>query len=182
MWRIKTLTDEFGVYGFGWYYEVTKQWFEAGANEEKACFTNINLYVKIGDEWSKPIFGNGGSMFISNESRGLYTDDEAIKKSLTDAIGVAAKHLGLAGDVYFEKDSSKYDAKSVDQSQPAKTFTPNKPSDGGDFVSKAVGEMMKCKSMDEVTACWNKFPTLNKTQSFIDACKEVQVIIKTPAA
>ena len=28
MWRIKALTETFGTCGFGWKYEITKQWLE----------------------------------------------------------------------------------------------------------------------------------------------------------
>jgi hypothetical protein len=32
MWRIKMLTETFGAVGFGWYYDITRQWTETGAN------------------------------------------------------------------------------------------------------------------------------------------------------
>jgi len=35
--------------------------------------------------------------------------DECFKMALTDALSVACKSLGVAADVYFEKDRSKYD-------------------------------------------------------------------------
>lgn len=108
MWRIKMLTDTFGAAGFGWYYDITRQWTETGANGEIAAFVNINLYVKIGGDWSKPIQGNGGSMLVTQERNGLYTDDEAFKKALTDAISVSCKALGFAADVYWNQDSTKY--------------------------------------------------------------------------
>ena len=34
MWRIKTLTEQFGPCGFGWKYVITKQWLENGTNGE----------------------------------------------------------------------------------------------------------------------------------------------------
>lgn len=109
MWRIKALTEQFGMCGIGWYPEVLRQWTETGANGEVAAFCNINLYVKVGDEWSKPIFGTGGSALIAKESKGLNTSDECYKMALTDAISVACKHLGFGADIYWEKDRSKYD-------------------------------------------------------------------------
>lgn len=108
MWRIKALTEQFGPVGFGWKYEIVKEWQEPGANGEVAAFVDINLYVKWNGEWSEPIPGNGGSMFISKEKNGLYTDDEAYKKALTDAISVSCKALGFAADVYWEADITKY--------------------------------------------------------------------------
>lgn len=109
MWRIKTLTELFGPCGHGWYYNITNKWIEEGASGEKVAFVDIELFVKYGEEWSKPILGTGGSSFIAKEKNGLYTSDECFKMALTDALGVAMKSLGVGADVYFERDRSKYD-------------------------------------------------------------------------
>ncbi len=108
MWRIKKLTEQFGPCGVGWYTIDRKKWTEQGANGEIAAFVDIDLFVKIDGEWSKAIPGTGGSMFVSEEKNGLYTDDEAFKKAYTDAISVACKALGIGADVYWSKDSTKY--------------------------------------------------------------------------
>ena len=108
MWRIKILTEVFGPAGKGWYYEITDKQIIQGAKEKQVTFVDINLYVKYGDEWSKPIPGTGGSSFISSERNGLYTSDECFKMALTDALSVACKALGVGADVYFEKDRTKY--------------------------------------------------------------------------
>lgn len=112
MWRIKTLTEIFGPAGVGWYYTIEKQWLEPHANGEVAAFCNIALYYKTGDEWSKPVYGMGGSMFASNERNGVYVSDECFKMALTDAISVACKALGFAANVYWEADRTKYTPKT----------------------------------------------------------------------
>ena len=113
MWRIKTLTDQFGPCGIGWYYEVTKQWLEPSGNEV-AAFVNINLYIKVAGEWSKPIPGVGGAMFVENQKSGAYVSDECYKMATTDAISVACKQLGIGADVYWDADKTKY----TDPAQP----------------------------------------------------------------
>jgi hypothetical protein len=108
MWRIKRLTEMFGACGVGWYYTVEKQWTEV-CNDEVCAFVNINLYIKVAGEWSKPIFGTGGSKLIEKESKGLYVSDECFKMATTDAISVACKQLGFGADIYWASDKSKYD-------------------------------------------------------------------------
>lgn len=107
MWRIKALTEQFGPCGIGWYYEVTKQWLEPSGTEV-AAFVNILLYIKVGDEWSKPISGVGGAMFVEQQKGGAYVSDECYKMATTDAISVACKQLGIGADVYWEADKTKY--------------------------------------------------------------------------
>lgn len=105
MWRIKILTEVFGPCGIGWKYELDKQWTELGADGAVMAFCNISLYIKQDEKWSDSIPGTGGAALIAKETKGLYSDDEAFKKALTDAISVAAKALGVGADVYWEKDS-----------------------------------------------------------------------------
>jgi hypothetical protein len=108
MWRIKTLTEQFGMAGVGWRYEVLKMWTEQSEENTIAAFVNINLYVKYNGEWSEPIFGTGGSMFKELQKGSPYTNDEAYKMALTDALSVSCKALGVAADIYWNKDNTKY--------------------------------------------------------------------------
>lgn len=120
MWRIKKLTELFGMVGFGWYTDVTREWTEVSESGETAVFIDINLYVRKDGEWSKPIRGTGGNKVVSLEKKWdngeqvitQYLDDEAYKKAYTDAISVAAKALGIGADVYWEADKTKYDERT----------------------------------------------------------------------
>ena len=107
MFRIKSLTEDFGACGIGWYYAVDKQWIETFANEAVA-FVNISLYIKVDGEWSKPIFGTGGSKIVAMERNGAYVSDEAFKMATTDALSVACKQLGYGADIYWQNDKTKY--------------------------------------------------------------------------
>lgn len=108
MWRIKALTEQFGVCGIGWKYVITDKRLEAGADGEISAFVDIDLFIKVGGEWSEAIPGTGGSAFVAKERNGLYTSDECFKMALTDAISVACKALGFGADVYWQADATKY--------------------------------------------------------------------------
>ena len=109
MWRIKALTEQFGPCGIGWWYTIEKEWTEPGAEGTVAAFVNIDLYYKVDGAMSVPIPGTGGSMLVDLEKGQLVTNDEAFKMALTDAISVACKAIGVAADVYWEADRTKYD-------------------------------------------------------------------------
>ena len=106
LWRIQTLTREFGPAGIGWYTE-TERWTEEHGNE-RAIYLHIKLYIKQNGEWSKPIEGYGGAMVLSQEKNGLFFDDDAAKKAYTDAISQACRSLGIGADVYWSNDATKY--------------------------------------------------------------------------
>lgn len=110
MWRIKSLTEQFGPCGKGWYFVPKKMWIEAVPETgERFAFAEIELFVKYDGEWSAPISGNGGNK-LSRMTKGgtLSTSDEAYKMAVTDALGVACRNLGFGADIYWENDRTKY--------------------------------------------------------------------------
>lgn len=146
-WRTEKMTEVFGPCGIGWYYEETKreykgyegrEEFESRSGEKRidestqiAVFIDINLYYRypvtdpltervIGYEWSKPIHGTGGSMFVAKEKSGMFVSDEAIKMALTDALSVAMKSLGMAADIYMGMPATKYDKPVEPEPKPTK--------------------------------------------------------------
>lgn len=108
MWRIKALTEQFGPCGIGWRPEIVKQWLET-YDGVVCAFCNINLFVKMGGEWSDAIPGTGGSQFVAQTRNGPQVSDECWKMAFTDAISVAAKLLGVGADVYWNDDSARED-------------------------------------------------------------------------
>lgn len=115
VWRIKKLTEEFGPCGIGWWTKVTDRWTET-VGDETCAFVDLELYIKVGDEWSKPITGSGGSKLATKERSGIYVSDECYKMAETDALSVACKKLGIGADVYFSADRTKY-SQTVDDSK-----------------------------------------------------------------
>ena len=110
MFRIKKLTELFGPCGIGWVCPAEKFWFEKTDSGEVKAFCICQLRYKISSgEWSEPVMGIGGSSFVSKTKNGLEVSDECYKMAYTDAISVACKSLGIAADVYWEKDRTKYD-------------------------------------------------------------------------
>lgn len=116
MFRIKRLTELFGPCGVGWWYEITgKEITFDEITNQKCAFVDINLYYtdpETGHD-SHAIPGTGGASFVATERNGPYMSDECYKMALTDAISVAAKALGIAADVYYKNDRSKYTRDTV---------------------------------------------------------------------
>lgn len=120
-WRYKVLTETFGMCGTGWKYTIDRQWLEHGDNGQIVAFVNVSLYVKQNGEWSEAIPANGGSMFIANEKNGAFTSDEAFKMATTDALGTAAKMIGVAADVYMGILDTKYNVQPTQNQQVPQT-------------------------------------------------------------
>jgi len=169
VWRIKAMTEAFGPCGIGWKYEIVKQWQEVYGQEVKA-FTNINLYIKVDGEWSDPIPGTGGATLVEISKSGPYVNDEGFKMSLTDAMSVAMKSLGVAADIYFANDPNKsqYDTKYEQQAysaqqpqQPVQQV--QQPQTQPQTQQQTANwqqieqEFNACKDKASIDAVWNKY-------------------------
>ena len=135
MWRIKALTEQFGPCGIGWRPEIVKQWLET--HDGVVCaFCNINLFVKMGGEWSAAIPGTGGSQFVSQTRNGPQVSDECWKMAFTDAISVAAKMLGT--DKLIKRDCQAF-ARRLQQVY------------GNDKAQEHLMRLTGCRTTSEVT-------------------------------
>lgn len=170
-WRIETLTKLFGPCGIGWNIKVTNQWTEQGANGEVLAFTNVELTYRLNGEWSQPVCGTGGNVLIlKTNTKGLQSDDEAFKKSETDAISVACKKMGIGADVYWSEGSTKYtngDA-NVPES-PENDYPAEQPVEDMQLAG-AIQEIQQAKSRETLQTIYNTYSMYaNKNTQFMDA-------------
>lgn len=185
MWRIKTLTEQFGACGIGWYFEPTEKHIYTIADSKEVVVTvDGNLYVKVDNEWSKPIHGSGGSKLASMERNGLYVNDEAFKMAETDAISVACKELGFGADTYWDSDSDKYidrGRENFNASNSKASTYQRKPSTKPQQASMLHPEP---STVDPEAKEWqDKISEFAKTHSMTteEICKDYKVGLHTPA-
>lgn len=105
-------TKAFGPCGIGWGYEETSEEYQSGepiindAGEIVGSVINhimrIKLWYKIdGEKGEIPAIGS--TKYLQSTKYGMKSDEEAAKKSLTDAIKKALSMLGFCSDVYMGK-------------------------------------------------------------------------------
>jgi hypothetical protein len=107
MWLNKRMTEQFGPCGTGWGFGQP-EFTTMPVNNEILGNCTVNLwYVENGER--KDVWGVGGDKVLAVFSSGPKADDEAFKKSFTDALGNAMKFLGAAADIHMGMfDDSKY--------------------------------------------------------------------------
>ncbi|MDH4038983.1 MAG: hypothetical protein OEV86_16030 [Candidatus Krumholzibacteria bacterium] len=128
LWRVQAMTELFGPCGIGWKWEIVRLWVDEGADAQRFAFAHVNLFTSaaMGEGWSAPIPGVGGSMLVEKETKGLHSNDEAFKMAVTDALSTAMKMLGVAAKVYAgQMDGGKYaQATPVHTPTPARKLPP----------------------------------------------------------
>jgi hypothetical protein len=104
----KRATETFGPMGIGWGVNVIDERYEKGVNDDIVHVVRIKLWYLL-DGQRGEIEAYGQTMFTGKNKNGAYTDEEAPKKSLTDATSKALSHLGFAADIHLGLyDDNKY--------------------------------------------------------------------------
>jgi len=120
VYMIKKATEAFGPAGIGWGYEIIEEKYVSGAptfdkNGNQAGNTMVHvvrleLWYKNGEDKIKCPHQFGQTEFCGQRKSGdFYTDEEAPKKSVTDALGKCLVMLGFSADIHLGRfDDNKY--------------------------------------------------------------------------
>lgn len=165
-WRYEALTDVFGLCGEGWRYEVADtKMVPVQATGELMVFVFVNLFVKTGDGWSAPIPGSGGDFLIQKDKNGLHGNDEGFKMAITDALGTAAKMVGVAASVYRGQYKTKYQKEVEEEpSKPTVQYATQKQRNELEALCQKTGADLKkalawvhCQNIKELTVpAWQR--------------------------
>lgn len=105
MFSYRRMTEEFGACGEGW--GINEPSFQVvPADGEILVYCTVSIWHGTKD---KIVYGVGGDKVVGKFSSGLKSDDEAFKKSFTDAVTNALKLIGVGADVHMGMfDDNKY--------------------------------------------------------------------------
>jgi hypothetical protein len=110
---IMKATETFGPCGIGWGFTIDER-VEDGALlasgfHERMSIAKVKVWYKWNGERGE-VEHIGGTPFSGQRSNGKpFTDEDAVKKSVTDALVKALSMLGFAGDIFMGRyDDSKY--------------------------------------------------------------------------
>lgn len=105
IWMTHRMTEIFGPCGTGW--GMTKPEFQTvPAGEEVLVYCTVGLWYGDG---ANIVYGVGGDKAVGKNRNGIFADDEAFKKSYTDALSNAMKQIGMAADIHMgQHDDDKY--------------------------------------------------------------------------
>jgi len=110
----KKATEVFGPMGIGWGVEILDEDIMEGApldefgNRDRIHKVRVKLWYKLNGERGE-VVQFGQTTFVGRNKSGFYTDEEAPKKSLTDAMSKCLSLLGFSADIHMGRyDDNKY--------------------------------------------------------------------------
>src|SRR5688500_7214540 len=105
---IKKATKMFGPIGIGWGWNILEEKIVDGAPGDKIHYLKLQLWYYWKGQTGK-IEHFGQTTFVGKNKNGPFTDEEAPKKSLTDALSKALSTLGFASDIHLgQYDDNRY--------------------------------------------------------------------------
>lgn len=113
-WIVERLTDEFGPCGIGWGFTIINERFERFSDTDTLHVAAVRFwYVLDGKRGELEQIGQTKSSYQSGAGK-FILDEDAPKKSVTDALVKCASYLGFAGDIFSGRwDDSKYVAQAA---------------------------------------------------------------------
>ncbi len=122
-YQVMKATEMFGMNGAGWGYEITKEEYVTGGPLRAGG--NVIVHVVRGFVWYiDPGSGErlqtseqyGQTTFVGENKNGVFTDEEAPKKSTTDMLLKCLSLLGFSADIFLGLwDDNKYVAEIKQQ-------------------------------------------------------------------
>lgn len=168
----KKATELFGPCGIGWGLDIIKESFQEGApifiNGKEACreithIIQISFWYKLNGETGRiPSFGQ--TSYVGSNKNGIYTDEEAPKKSQTDAITKALSMLGFSSDVFMGMyDDVKYINDIKEHSAPKAPNPPKEPAyDVKVETEKYINDIWSKENRDGLALFWEEVDSKNR--------------------
>lgn len=106
---VERLTEEFGICGLGWGLKILDERMERLGENDVLSIARVELwFMRDGNRGSIEQIGQTKAAYMTSKGS-LMVDEDAPKKSVTDALVKCASYLGFAGDIFSGQwDDSKY--------------------------------------------------------------------------
>ena len=176
-------TETFGPIGIGWGFTIEDERVEEGAGGERMHIARVRVWYKWNGERGE-VEHVGGTTFSGVRSSGKpFTDEDAPKKSVTDALVKALSMIGFAGDIFMGRyDDSKYvnDLKAEERAE--KQAAPARQQPAGidearqraiAFKDKAIADIKRCGNYDELNRFNNASDTVKALAALHDRHRDL---------
>ena len=108
-WLIERATQVFGPVGIGWGVTVKSERFERLTDTDVLHVAVVSVWYMLDGKRTETFDQMGGTKAAYQSKNGMVIDEDAGKKSVTDAMVKCMSMIGFAGDIFSGQwDDSKY--------------------------------------------------------------------------
>lgn len=171
-WIVERLTDEFGPCGIGWGFNIVSERFERFSDTESLHIAVVRLWYVLGDARGEfEQVGQTRASYVT--ASGKFTvDEDAPKKSVTDALVKCASYLGFAGDIF----SGMWDDSKYVESAAAEYIAKDKAEARAAWLEEQALRLESCESMSDLGDVWKAIGRTAKAEKDDDAIKTLEPV------
>jgi hypothetical protein len=171
-WIVERLTDEFGPCGIGWGFNIISERFERFSDTESLHVAVVRLwYVMDGKRGEFEQVGQTRSSYVT--AAGKFTvDEDAPKKSVTDALVKCASYLGFAGDIF----SGMWDDSKYVENAAAEYIAKDKAEARAAWLDEQALRLESSESLSALGDLWQAIGRTAKAEKDEDAIKTLEPI------
>ena len=153
-WLIEQATKVFGPAGLGWGHNIVSQGFQQCGQDDMLHWAIVEFwYMRNDQRCSVQQMGGTKAMYKTNNGK-MIVDEDAPKKSVTDALVKAMSSIGFAGDIFSGRwDDSKYQQDAYEHHHPQPQ--PQPPNEAE--YRQALQAIEAAKSRRDLGAIYNRF-------------------------
>lgn len=179
-WIVERLTDEFGPCGIGWGFSIISERFERFSDTDSLHVAAVRFwFVLDGKRGELEQIGQTKASYTTNAGK-FMLDEDAPKKSVTDALVKCASYLGFAGDIFSGRwDDSKYVASAAAEWADRKR---NEDQDRAAWIAARVAEINAAKNSGELKAVMSAALQITKKQNDPDAADQLHAACEAKLA
>lgn len=171
-------TETFGPVGIGWGFDVVSEEVVDGAtyadgSRERLHKARVRVWYVWNDKRGE-VEHIGGTIFSGRRKAGdgaPFTDEDAPKKSVTDALIKALSMIGFAGDIFMGRyDDSKYIAELREEAR-QENAAPAEPQPDllDQWTNDVCARLSRQPDKTKLTAAWK---WVEGTQQYSDICAQ----------
>lgn len=151
---VQKATETFGPIGIGWGFSIVDERIEEGAGGERMSIARVKVWFKWNGERGE-VEHIGGTSFSGIRSSGKpFTDEDAPKKSVTDALIKALSMIGFAGDIFMGRyDDSKYVADLKAEEREQAKPKPISAAEQKRGLEAIEADLLDCHTIADVNKC-----------------------------
>lgn len=167
-WIVQRLTEEFGPCGIGWGFTILGERFERFGEHESLHVAIVRLWYVEGEKRGEfEQVGQTRASYMSAAGK-FIVDEDAPKKSVTDALVKCASYLGFAGDIFSGMwDDSEYVESAAQHyaEQEAKHAAAMRAA----WLEEQAAKLESCATAEDLQAVWKAAFKVMKGENDTDA-------------
>lgn len=170
-WIVERLTDEFGPCGIGWGFTILSERMERLTETDVLHVAVVRMwFVMDGKRGEFEQIGQTKAVYQSKN--GTMVDEDAPKKSVTDALVKCASYLGFAGDIF----SGMWDDSKYVENAAAEYIAKDQAAARAAWLDEQALRLESCETLAALGEAWKAIGRAAKAENDPDAIQTLEPV------